>query len=68
MKKKFLYTVIASFLAFGFYSQGPAIEWQRCLGGVYADSTLLNDSTIYYSSGKDQISKIRKTNDGKNVF
>jgi len=64
MKRKFLSAFIASFLAFGFYAQGPAIEWQKCLGGIYADSTILGDSTFYYSAGGDQISKIRKTNDG----
>lgn len=51
-------------MTFGVYSQGPAIEWQRCLGGIYGDSTQLNDSTFYYSTGEDQINKIRKTSDG----
>jgi hypothetical protein len=64
MKKKFLSAFIASFLAFGFYAQGPIIEWQKCLGGVYGDTVQINDTTVYYSSGEDLIQKIRKTNDG----
>jgi hypothetical protein len=64
MKKKFLSTFIASFFAFGFYAQGPIIEWQKCLGGVYGDTVQINDTAVYYSSGEDLIQKIRKTNDG----
>ncbi len=64
MKKKLVSAFIASFLAFGLYSQGPAIEWQKCLGGVYGDTVQINDTTVYYSSGEDLIQKIRKTNDG----
>jgi hypothetical protein len=62
MKKKLVSTFIASFFAFGFYAQVPAIEWQKCLGGVYGDTVQINDTT--YSSGEDLIQKIRKTNDG----
>ncbi|MCF8409373.1 MAG: T9SS type A sorting domain-containing protein [Crocinitomicaceae bacterium] len=64
MKKKFVTAFIASFLAFGFFGQGPAIEWQKCLGGVYGDTVQINDTTVYYSSGEDLIQKIIKTNDG----
>ena len=64
MKKKLVSTFIASFLAFGFFGQGPAIEWQKCLGGVYGDTVQINDTTVYYSLGEDLIQKIRKTNDG----
>ena len=64
MKKKLVSTFIASFFAFGFFGQGPIIEWQKCLGGVYGDTVQINDTTIYYSSGEDLIQKIRKTNDG----
>jgi hypothetical protein len=64
MKKKLITVFIASFLAFGFYGQGPIIEWQKCLGGVYGDTVQINDTTVYYSSGEDLIQKIRKTNDG----
>ena len=34
MKKKFILVIIASFLGYGFYSQIPTIQWQKCIGGV----------------------------------
>ena len=46
MKKKLVFAFIASFLAFGFYSQGPAIEWQKCLGGSDTDAAYCIDQTL----------------------
>jgi hypothetical protein len=63
MKIKLLTLVFFCFQANAFFSQSLNIEWQKCLGGTYGDSTLLNDSTIYYSTGIDVLQKIRKTTD-----
>jgi hypothetical protein len=63
MKIKLLTLVFFCFQADAFFSQSLNIEWQKCLGGTYEDSTLLNDSITYYSTGIDVLEKIRKTTD-----
>jgi hypothetical protein len=63
MKIKLLTLVFFCFQANAFFSQSLNIEWQKCLGGNYEDSTLLNDSITYYSTGIDVLQKIRKTTD-----
>ncbi len=65
--KNTLITIIC-FICWNSYSQGPAIEWQRCLGGSFVDSTIVDSTSISYWTGLDRIQKIRKTSDNGYVI
>jgi len=61
MINKLITLFILSYFVLDFYAQGPNIEWQQCLGGIYSQA---DTSSGLLFSGQDWIKKIRKTDDG----